>query len=61
MCVCTPVNVGHDWRRSQSSDEPSVRPSGTNCLLLCLKKTPKIIEERFRERGQTQLPSSFSV
>lgn len=38
------VNVGHVWQSSESSDEPSVRLSGTKCLLLC-SKTPEYHKE----------------
>lgn len=60
VCVCVPVNVGHDWQRSESSDEPSVRLSATNCLLLCFKKkSQNNTERRFTEQGQTASPPSF--
>lgn len=63
VCVCVPVNVGHDWQRSESSDEPSVRLSGTNCLLLCLKN-PKIKQRTVllsKVKTHLHLPFSFSV
>lgn len=58
VCVCISVNVGHDWQRSGSSDEPSVRLSGTNCLLLCFKKSKNNTENRFPEQGQSSSPPS---
>lgn len=41
VCLRLSVKVGHVWRRSGSSDEPSVRLSGTKCWLLCLKTPGK--------------------